>query len=128
MRRVELLLLASSLWASEASVVKQPDEARGPASDGGAFTRPLRGSSFDAPAPDEVGSAAGNSPSAEWKAASEGIVSEMRAHLERRKTNEDADIIRSKRNVVFQAVLGVRDFVRSKALGNVFRSLGLFIA
>ena len=57
----------------------------------------------------------------------EGIVRDMRAHLERRKTNADADVIRSNRGPIMQAILGFHDFVKSKALGNVFRSLGLFL-
>ena len=55
------------------------------------------------------------------------FVRDMRAHLERRKTNADADLIRTSRGPVLQAVLGLRDFLRSESLGNVFRSLGLFM-
>ena len=102
------------------------EDAGRPAStaDGGAsMTRPQRGSSgiFD-DASDGVGT-----PSAEWRAATQGIVGDMRAHLERRKTNADADVIRSNRGPIMQAILGFHDFLKSKALGNVFRSLGLFL-
>ena len=88
--------------------------------EGGANLRPQRGSNSIFDTPDDM-------PSSEWQAASAGILRDMRAHLERRKTNEDADLIRSNRGPVLQAILGLRDFLRSKALGNVFRSLGLFM-
>lgn len=91
--------------------------------DGASMTRPQRGSSgiFD-----NAGEGEGTA-SAEWRAATEGIVRDMRAHLERRQTNVDADVIRSNRGPIMQAVLGFHDFLKSKALGNVFRSLGLFL-
>ena len=99
------------------------EDAGRPAStaDGASMTRPQRGSSL-ADASEGTGA-----PSAEWRAATEGIVRDMRAHLERRKTNADADVIRSNRGPIMQAILGFHDFLKSKALGNVFRSLGLFL-
>ena len=105
------------------AAVAQDAEARPTtptAVEGGNNLRPQRsgGSIFDTP--DDMASS-------EWQGASVGILRDMRAHLEPRKTNVDADLIRSNHGPVLQAILGLRDFLRSEALGNVFRSLGLFM-
>ena len=120
------LALIALTWSGAlalSSAVAQDTEARPTtqsAAEGGANLRPQRsgGSIFDTP---------NDMASAEWQGANGGILRDMRAHLERRKTNADADLIRSSRGPVLQAFLGLRDFLRSEALGNVFRSLGLFV-
>ena len=121
------LAVCALLWCGGAlalsAAVAQDAEARPTtqsAVEGGNNLRPQRsgGSIFDAP--DDMASS-------EWQGANDGILRDMRAHLERRKTNADADLIRTSRGPVLQAVLGLRDFLRSESLGNVFRSLGLFM-
>ena len=113
---------------SGARVVKEgesaPRSGTQSAVEGGSNLRPQRssGSIFDDPSEDDGGSTAA------WRAANEGILRDVRAHLDRRKTNADADLIRSSRGPVLKAIFGLRDFLRSEALGNVFRSLGLFLA
>eukprot|EP00320_Phaeocystis_rex_P021571 CAMPEP_0119071812 /NCGR_PEP_ID=MMETSP1178-20130426/54479_1 /TAXON_ID=33656 /ORGANISM="unid sp, Strain CCMP2000" /LENGTH=148 /DNA_ID=CAMNT_0007053771 /DNA_START=3 /DNA_END=449 /DNA_ORIENTATION=+ len=107
------------------TAVTQDSEARSAtqsAVEGGANLRPQRssGSIFDAPDDTDTASSA-------WQDANAGILRDMRAHLERRKANADADLIRFRRGPILQLLLGLRDFLRSEALGNVFRSLGLFM-
>ena len=125
MSRHLLAVVALSCGGARAlsAAAAQDAEARPSAQsavEGGANLRPQRGSNSIFDTPDDM-------PSSEWQATSAGILRDMRAHLERRKTNADADLIRSNRGPVLQAILGLRDFLRSKALGNVFRSLGLFL-
>ena len=123
LRHLAVIALSCGGAVALSTAVAQDAEARSPtqsAVEGGANLRPQRssGSIFDVP--DDMASPA-------WQGANDGILREMRSHLERRKTNADADLIRSSRGPLLQAVLGLRDFLRSPALGNVFRSLGLFV-
>ena len=111
---VALLLRCGAAVSTPArSSVVQEDGRAGATSAVDGATRPDRGGSsiFDAPTAED------GAPTAEWRAATEGILSDMRAHLERRKTDADADVIRSRRGPIFQAILGVHDFLRSKARG-----------
>ena len=65
-------------------------------------------------------------PSAEWLAATPGIVADMHAHLDRRRKKAEADLIGSQRGPVERVLFGFTDFFRSEYFRNVRRSLGLF--
>lgn len=65
--------------------------------------------------------------SAEWKAASEGITADMRAHLQRRRKKADADQIKQSRGPIGTVLFGMGDFFRSTYFSNVRRSISVFV-
>ena len=99
-------------------------------------SRPARGSAMldeseEEPELQEANAAvpgdAGGGPSAERLSATEGIASDMRAHLKRRKKKAQADLIVRNRGPVAAVLFGVGDFLRSKYFANVRKSVGIFV-
>ena len=97
-------------------------------------SRPSRGSAMldeteEEAEPREAGAAVpgdAGGASAEWQSATEGIASDMRAHLKRRQKKAEADLIVRSRGPVTAVLFGLGDFLRSKYFANVRKSIGVF--
>lgn len=63
-----------------------------------------------------------------WATHSNSIVEDMRAHLDRRRLRENADLITSRRGLFGSVVATVNAILRSRYLQNVRRSLLLAVS